>query len=183
MNNLLTGIITSKLKIRLLVRFFLNPDSNAYLRGLSDEFGVSTNAVRTELNLLSKSDLLDSEKCGRKVLYRANKNHPLFPELSSIAKKAMGIDRVVESIIERLGNLEEAYLIDDYALGKDSGIIDMLLVGDIDMFHLDDLSKKTERYLKRKFRHLVLTRNEFDNFKHSFQTRPSILIWASEKNK
>ena len=56
----------------------------------------------------------------------------------------------MNSIITRLGNLEKAFLIDDYAEGKDTGIIDLLLVGDIDQYHLNDLSRKTERYIKRK---------------------------------
>lgn len=177
MTNMLSGIITSKLKIKMLVRFFLNPESQAYLRELSNEFDVSSNAVRTELNILEDSGLLNSEKQGKKVFYKANKKHPLFPELGSMARKALGVDQVLESIITRLGNLEKAYLIDDYAVGKDTGIIDLLLVGDIDNFHLHDLSKKTERYLKRKIRHLVLTQKEFEDFGSELKKRPHVLIW------
>lgn len=181
MNNLLSGIITSKLKIKMLIRFFMNPESQAYLRELSNEFNVSSNAVRIELNHLAKSGLISSKKDGRKILYKANISHPLFPELGSMAKKVMGVDKVIESIITRLGNLEKAYLIDDYALGKDSGIIDLLLVGNIDNFHLHDLSTKTERYLNRKIRHLVLVKNEFEDFKKNLQNRPNILIWEASK--
>lgn len=174
---MLSGIITSKLKIKMLMRFFLNPESETYLRELSNEFEVSSNAVRTELNNFSHSGLITSKKDGKKVLYRANKKHPLFPELGSMARKVLGVDQVIESIISRLGNLEEAYLLDDYAVGKDTGIIDLLLVGEIDSFHLHDLSKKTERYLKRKIRHLVLTESEFQDFKKNLNSRPNLLIW------
>jgi len=41
-------------------------------------------------------------------------------------------------------------LIGDYAQGKDTGIIDFLLVGNINQYHPNDLSRKTERYIKRK---------------------------------
>ena len=179
MQDILSGIITSKLKINILVRFFLNPDSQTYLRELAAEFNVSSNAVRMELNHLADSNLIKSEKDGRKVLYKANERHPLFPELASMARKALGLDQVIESIISRLGKLQQAYIIDDYAKGKDAGIIDLLLVGEIDSFHLHDLSKKTERYLNRKIRHLVLTEEEFKIFQKEFNSRPSLLIWEA----
>lgn len=180
---MLSGIITSKLKIKMLMRFFLNPESETYLRELSSEFGVSSNAVRTELNNFAESGLINSHKQGKKVLYKANKKHPLFPELGSMARKVLGVDKVIQSIITRLGNLEEAYLLDDYAVGKDTGIIDLLLVGDIDDFHLHDLSKKTERYLNRKIRHIVLTKKEFEDFKVNLNSRSTLLIWKAVSNE
>jgi len=72
----------------------------------------------------------------------------LFAELKSMVGKFMGINQVVDGIVTRLGDLESSYLLDDYAEGKDTGIIDLLLVGDIDPYHLNDLSRKTERYIK-----------------------------------
>ena len=69
-----------------------------------------------------------------------------------MVQKAMGMDHIIESIIKRLGNLEEAYLIDDYAEGKDTGIIDLVLIGNIDQENLVDLARKTERYIERKIR-------------------------------
>lgn len=179
MDTLFAGIISSKTRIKLLVRFFFNPGTKSYLRELAKEFQVSTNAVREELNQLTKTGLLTSEKNGRNVMYAANTEHPLFPELKSIVGKVMGLDQMIESILTRLGNLEKAFLLDDYAQGKDTGIIDLLLVGDIDSFHLNDLSRKTERYLKRKIRHLVLTKDEFKDFQKDFRSHPSLLIWEA----
>jgi len=164
MSDLFSGLITSKMRIKLLVKFFFNPDTRSYLRELSREFNVSSNAVREELNQLTKTKLLQSEKEGRQVYYKANENHPLFPELKKMVGKVLGIDQVIDGLVNRLGNLELAYLIDDYAEGKDSGIIDLLLVGEIDRYHLDDLSRKTERYIKRRIRTLVLSRSEIDDF-------------------
>jgi hypothetical protein len=182
MTNLLTGLISSKTRIKLLVRFFFNPDASSYLRALSKEFNTSTNSVREELNALTQTDLLKVEKNGRQVRYMANTDHPLFPELKSMVAKVMGIDQVIDSIVTRLGNLEEAYLIDDYAEGKDTGIIDLLLVGNIDPYHLNDLTVKTERYIKRKIRTLVLRREEFGNFREQLRKRPHILIWEDQSH-
>ena len=180
MDNLLSGLIASKTRIKLLMRLFFNPKARSYLRELAKEFNVSTNAVREELNQLKRTDLLKSEKDGRQIYYMANTEHALFPELKSMVAKVMGIDQVIDSIIQRLGNLEKAYLIDDYADGKDTGIIDLVLVGDIDSYHLNDLSKKTERYIKRKIRTLVLSPSEYRNFMTELNKRPNIIIWEKK---
>lgn len=183
MKDLFTGLISSKTRINLLVRFFFNPGTKAYLRELSKDFQVSSNAVREELNQLTKTKLLTSEKEGRNVYYTANNDHPLFPELKSMVSKVMGLDQVIESILTRLGDLEKAYIIDDYAEGKDTGIIDLVLVGNIDQYHLNDLTRKTERYIKRKIRSLVLTREEFKAFMPKLENRPYFLVWERQKNK
>lgn len=82
-----------------------------------------------------------------------------------------------------LGDLEKAYLIDDYAEGKDTGIVDLLLVGKIDQYHLNDLSRKTERYINRKIRSLVLTKEEFGEFMPRLEEKPRLLIWEAKDEK
>ena len=164
------------------MRFFFNPKTRSYLRELAKEFNVSSNAVREELNQLTSTNLLKSEKNGRLVYYTANTEHTLFPELKSMVGKVMGIDKVIEGIVNRLGDLERAYLIDDYAEGKDTGIIDILLVGNIDPYHLNDLSRKTEGYIQRKIRSLVLSRDEFDSFRVKIGQQPHILIWEAKND-
>ena len=91
MDNLFSGIISSKTRIKLLIRFFFNPETKSYLRELAKEFDVSTNSIREELNQLTRTNLLKSEKNGRQVHYTANKDHPIFPELKSMVNKIMGI--------------------------------------------------------------------------------------------
>jgi len=181
MNDLFEGLIASKTRIKLLVRLFFNPEARSYLRELANEFKVSTNSVREELNQLTETKFLKSEKDGRQVYYTANKTHPLFPELRSMVNKVMGLDQVIDGIVNRLGDLELAYILDDYAEGKDTGILDLLLVGNINEYHLNDLSRKTERYIKRKIRSLVLARDEYEELKPKLDKRPKFLIWEANK--
>ena len=172
---MLEGVLSSKTKVNILVKLFLNPATKAYLRELAKEFDVSTNSVRTELNNLTEHGILVAEKDGRNVLYRANADHPLFPELSSMVRKITGIDQLAGSIIERLGNLQSAYLTGDYAKGRDTGVVDLILIGDINREQLEDVITKSERYIKRKIRTLVLTQEEFHqltdkgNFPHTMR--------------
>lgn len=178
--NMLSGLITSKIRIRILMRLFLNPERTAYLRELSDEFEASPSHIKNELNQLQDAGLLNSTKTGRQILFSANTGHPVFSELQSMVQKALGMDRILESIILRLGNMEKALLVDDYAKGKDTGIIDLVLVGDIDPYHLNDLTQKTERYIKRKIRTLVLSSDEFETLKPTLKDRGMMVLWAKE---
>lgn len=177
--NSLSAVIPSRMRVQILVRLLLNPGIRAYLRGLATEFNVSPNAVRIELNNLRKHKVLTSERDGRNVFYRANTDHPLFPELSSMVRKITGIDELVKSVVDRLGNLEAAYLIGDYARGADAGIIDVVLVGDIDRLQLDDFVAKTEAYIDRKIRSLVLSQEEFQRLQGTKGFKPMLKLWEA----
>ncbi len=173
---MLDSLITSKTRVKLLLKFFLNPGTRAYLRELSKEFGESTNAVRIELNRLSKAGLLKSDKDGNTKLYHANTQNPLFNEIHNLVKKYLGID-FVEGIINNLGNVELAFLTGDYAKGKDIGIIDIVIVGDINQNYLNELIIVAEENLKRKIRPLVLNTKEYKRLKENLKLDKSLLIW------
>lgn len=162
------------------MRLFLNPQQQAYLRELANEFQVSTSQVSGELTQLTEAGLLTHIRQGKQVNYRANIKHALFPELQSMVKKALGMDQILESILSRLGNLEKAVLIDDYAEGKDTGLIDLVLIGKIDKLNLEDLVKKTEKYIGRKIRTLVMTRQEYEHFSEVIKDRPRLVLWSAE---
>lgn len=179
---MLDSLITSKTRIKLLMKFFLNPGTSAYLRGLADEFGESTNSVRVELNRLSEAGLLESADEGRTKVYRANTTHPLFPEVQRIVAKTVGLDKVVEQVVSRLGNVELAFVTGDYANGIDSGIIDLILVGDIRKAYLDNLIEKIETTIKRRVRSLVLNPYEYKKFQETLSKTPILILWKNNSH-
>ncbi|MCG6976621.1 MAG: winged helix-turn-helix domain-containing protein [Acidiferrobacterales bacterium] len=174
---MLDGLITSKTRVRILMRLFLNSREKVYLRELANEYGLSSGQLSSELHHMRDAGFLSQDRSGSKVEYRANTKHPLFPELQSMARKALGMDKILDSIVERLGNLEMALLLDDYAQGKDTGIVDLALVGDINKQNLNDLVEKTERYIDRKIRTLILTWPEYLALKTSLDSRPQLVLW------
>lgn len=174
---MLDGLITSKTRVRILMRLFLNSREKVYLRELANEYGLSSGQLSSELHHMHDAGFLSQDRSGSKIEYRANTKHPLFPELQSMARKALGMDQILESIVERLGNLEIALLLDDYAQGKDTGIVDLALVGDINKQNLNDLIEKTEKYIDRKIRTLILTWPEYLALKASLDSRPQLVLW------
>ena len=75
--DLLGPLITSKTRLKLLLRFFLNHNLSGYLQGLSKELDENTNSIRVELNRLEQAGILSSELEGRRKLYRVNELHDL----------------------------------------------------------------------------------------------------------
>jgi DNA-binding transcriptional ArsR family regulator len=161
----------------LLLKFFLNTEARGYLRSLAEEFGESTNSVRIELNRLTEAGLLETMNEGRTKVYQANKGHSLFNDLHNIVKKYIGIDRLIEEVIQKLGNVELALITGDYARGIDSGIIELVIVGNIDQLYLQVLIEKVEQFINRRILPIVYTNEEFAELHGKFIDEKAIFIW------
>ncbi len=174
-------LISSKTRIKLLLKFFLNSKTTAYLRSLESEFGESSNAIRVELNRLEKAGMLVSNLKGNKKIFRANTQHPLFEEVHKILIKHIGLDRIIENVIERLGEVEMVFLAGDFSKGKDSPIIDLIFIGNIDKTFLINLIEKVENLIRRKIRYLIYTAVEYESLEWiSLDTEP-LLLWSLEE--
>jgi hypothetical protein len=159
----------------MLLKFFTNSTATAYLRGLAEEFDESTNSIRHELNNLSKAGYIISNENGRTIEYRANTTHPLYNELKSLVHKYLGIDKIIETVIEKLGDLHSAYLIGDYAQGKDTGTIELLLVGDINTDYLKNLVTKAKDLIHRDIKTKQLSLPQFTKQQQEFNH--CLLLW------
>jgi len=172
---MLSSLITSETRIKLLKKFFLNSSTKAHLRGLEAEFGESTNAIRIELNRFEEAGLLNSLRDGNKKIFQANDKHPLYKDIHNIILKETGIDRVIEKVIHRLGNLLCVYLTGDFARGKDSPVIELILVGNgIDREYLARKVVQAEELVGRKVSYIVLKPDEAEN--HLGQLKPTDLL-------
>ncbi len=169
-------LITSRTRVKLLMKFFLNSRTRSYLRDLESEFGESSNAIRMELNRLEAADLLRAHRDGNKKLFRANEQHPLFNDIRSLLMKHTGIDQVVERVISRLGGLQQAYVIGSFARGQDNAVIDILLVGrGIDKNFLVKLIDTAETYISRQIRYVIVTPDKLKDFLRDYPE--ALLLW------
>lgn len=176
---MIEDLISSKTRIKLLLKFFLNSNTTSYLRGLESEFGESTNAIRLELNKMEDAGMLHSFLEGNKKYFKANPRYPLYQEIHSILLKYIGIDQILDHILRRLGLLERAFLTGAFAQGRDSGVIDLILVGQLDKAYLIQLVEKSEKLIKRKIRYVIYdNEEELRNGWASFHPEP-YLIWSA----
>lgn len=177
---MLDKIITSETRVKLLLKFFLNPNTSGYLRQLAKDFNESTNGIRVELNRLNEAKILTSHTEGRNKIYKANMSHPLFEELRNIVLKSTGIDKVISDILKKVGKLKLAFIRGDYAVGKDTGLIDLVIVGeDLNIDEVERVRIKTEKLINRKISILLLNEKEYKNLEANFSAE-SILLFYEE---
>lgn len=126
---MLDALITSKTRLKLLIKFFVSASNHGHLRGLADEFRESTNSIRKELNQLSEAGYLEKEHVQNKVIYRANIKHSLFQPLQKLIHTYLGIEDIVDHVLNKSGDVEEVSVVGDYAKGLESGVIEVLILG------------------------------------------------------
>ena len=173
---MLDTLITSKTRIKLLLRFFLNSSSKSYLRNLETEFDESTNSIRLELNRFEKAGLLVSGKEQNRKVYQANTNHPLFPDINNILRKYVGFDQIVDKVLGHLGSVRRAYITGDLAKGMDAREIKLFLIGtELDLTYLDHLVNKTQDLINRNIVCTLLCEAEEGQF---LKANPdAFIIW------
>mgnify|MGYP001345279598 FL=1 len=148
---MLDSLITSKTRLRMLIKFFINTANKGYLNGLANEFNESTNSIRKELNNLSSAGYLLKVKSDNKVIYNANKTHPLFKVLQKVIRQHLGIEDIIDSVLDNLGDVRSVAIVGDYAKGIDSGLIEVLLLGNkINTNYLKNIIVKVEKKITRK---------------------------------
>ena len=154
---MLGALITSKTRVKLLVKFFLNPGVTSYLRALSKDLDENTNAIRTELNRLTDAGYLISFHSGNKVFYGANTKHPLFESICKIVNNYMGLDHLMALVVRYMGDIQSIYVIGNYAEGIDSGTIEIMLIGDVNENYLRNIILRLEEELPRKISCSILS--------------------------
>lgn len=172
-------LISSKTRIKLLLKFFLNSNNTAYLRNLEEEFGESTNGIRLELNKFEKAGFLSSSSNGNKKIFQVNTKHPLFTDINRIILKMTGLEYVVDYVLQRLGDLEKVYLVGKLSKGQDTNIIDLVLVGDnLNKAFLLEQIEKAEKKLNKKIRFVHYGTAEFELDKIKEPGMHPLLLWS-----
>ena len=144
-------MLLKRTRLRLLIKFFISQANKGYLNGLANEMGESTNSIRKELNHLYDAGYLKKLKNDNKVEYQVNSSHPLYETLRNVVLKHLGLEDIVEAVLEKMGNVNQILLVGDYAEGKDTGNIEIFLIGkDLDMNYINQLEPKIEKIIDRK---------------------------------
>ena len=156
-SNLLGPLITSKTRLKLLLRFFVNQDLSGYLQGLSKELDENSNSIRVELNRLEEAGMLQTELDGRRKLYKVNKSHPLTSDITSMIRKVTGIEELVDRVVSRIGdNLEQVWVCGALAKGLESDTLEVLLVGNnLDKSYISELMKKAEEVINKTIDYVI----------------------------
>ena len=145
--------------MRLLIKFFINQANRGYLNGLASEFNESTNSIRKELNHLSDAGYLEKYKDNNRIAYKANIRHPMFEILQKVVLKHLGLEEIIDHVLAQIGEVNEIHVLGDYAKGIDTGLIEVLLIGnELNTKYLTNLEEKIEKLIERKVQFIISNR-------------------------
>ena len=143
----------------MLIKFFVSAANNGYLNGLATEFNESTNSIRKELNNLSGAGYLLKSKKNNRIIYNANTSHPMFNVLQKIVRQHLGLEEIVETVIKRIGDVDQIALTGEYAMGIDSGNIEIIINGSkVNKDYLDNIKPKIKMKIGREV-NFILNQN------------------------
>ena len=166
MYRILDTIFTSRTRVHLLLTFFSNVRNTGFLRRMAEEFGESTNSVHTELLRLADAGLILSRDIGRRRYYRANPRHPLYPELRNLAQKALGLDDI-RQILAKCRDVQLVLVIGAYSRGRDSGTIELMIVGREKKPDMDGIIAQAEEASGRSVRPFLFSEKQFLELRRS----------------
>ena len=140
----------------MLIKFFVSAANNGYLNGLASEFNESTNSIRKELNNLSDAGYLLKSKENNRIIYNANTSHPMFDILQKIIRQHLGLEDIVETVITRIGDVDQIALTGEYAKGIDCGNIEIIINGSkVNNEYLKNIKSKIKKKIGREVTFLL----------------------------
>jgi len=161
---LLSDLITSKTRVKILALFLDNPNDMFHVREVVRRVDEEINAVRRELIHLEKKGILKREPRVNRVYYYLDKNYPHFFDLLSIQAKNTGLGANIIKNRIRLGKIKFAMLSGKFARGirDNPEEVDLLVVGTVVLPELSLLIKEEEEKRKHEINYTVMTEEEFN---------------------
>jgi len=159
---MLESIITSKAKRRILVLFFTSPKSSFYVREVCRKTSSQPNAVQAELAKLEAAGILQSERRGNSLFYKANPRCPIYAELKGIILKTEGLGSALREAVSGL-DVEFAFIYGSYAKGDErpGSDIDLMLVGKISPERVAPALRGAEKQVGREINYSIYPKDEF----------------------
>ena len=161
--------LRSKVAIKLLDYYFLNPDAQHYINELARILGLDPKNTETKLKEFEKNGLFKSEFRGKERYFFLAKDSPLLEHYRQIFLKTYGIEKRLKDMLRDIKGLKEAYIFGSYANDSmdSSSDIDILAIGSHSVLELQKVIVKLQKDTGREFNVANLSPKEFEAKKKS----------------
>lgn len=155
--------LRSKVTIKILDYYFLNPDVQVYINELARILELDPKNTEIKLKELEKEGLLKSEFRGKQRYFFLAKDNPVLEHYRQIFLKTYGLEKRLKETLENIKGLKEAYLFGSYANNKmnSSSDIDILAIGSHSTLELQRIIVKLQKDTGREFNVINLSQEEF----------------------
>lgn len=160
---MLSDIITSKTRIKLLNVFLTKPDQMLHVRECVRRTNEEINAVRRELIFLEKKGILQKEPRANRVYYSLSKEYPFHNDLLRIGIKTIGLGSEILKNRVKLGKIKFAMFSGKFVkrIKESPEDVDLIVVGTIVLPELGILVRNEEARLGSEINYTAMTEEEF----------------------
>ena len=155
--------LRSKVTIKLLDYYFLNPEAQVYINELARILELDPKNTETKLKELEREGLFKSEFRGKQRYFFLAKDNPVLEHYRQIFLKTHGIEKKLKDILNGIKGIKEAYIFGSYASNKmdSSSDIDILVIGTHSVLELQRVIVKLQKDTGREFNVTNLSPEEF----------------------
>jgi predicted nucleotidyltransferase len=160
---MLEALFSSRVRVRLLTIFLLNPEMSFHASALAQTVGAQYSAVWKELSNLERAGLLLSESSAHTKAYRVNPRCPILPELRAIVLKTVGAGDAIRQAFADLGTIDAAFIYGSFAAGDldRQSDIDVMIIGKVNLTRLASVIARLEKDLGRAVNYIAYTPEEW----------------------
>ncbi|MDE0512913.1 MAG: nucleotidyltransferase domain-containing protein [Gammaproteobacteria bacterium] len=149
---------------KVLTLLFTQPDKSFYVKEILRLTGMGVATIKRELDRMRTAGILRMTKIGNQHHYQANRECPIFRELSGIVKKTSGITGSISSALTSLsGKIEWAFIYGSIAAGNETtgSDIDLMIIGDTGFSEVVSLLNPVQEILGREINPKIYGRKEW----------------------
>lgn len=186
--NKLAELLSSRVKAEIFRLLFGVTPRELHVREIERQSGLADATVRQELKRLSGLGVVEARLDGNRTYYRANPQHPLYPDIRNLVLKTDGLVEVLRQAIDA-PDIELAFVFGSIAAGtaKAESDVDLMVIGTISLRRLSKLLSGIATRIGREINPHVFTVEEIeqrkklrDHFVRTVLAAPKLLVRGSE---
>ena len=186
---ILAEILSSNIRAEIFRNLFGVEKQSLHLREIERRTGFAVGTVQQEIKKLLRLDIITRIKDGNRSYYKANTNHPLYPEIRNLVLKTNGLADLLKQALSAELKIKIAFVFGSFARKeeKTASDIDLMIIGDIGLRKLTGLLMDVSEKLGREINPYRLTESEFikrkrekDHFLQEVLASPKIFITGTE---
>jgi predicted nucleotidyltransferase len=186
----LSEILSSRVRAEIFRLLFGLDEKELHLREMERQAALSLGTIRQDLQKLVQLDLVTTRRDGNRLYYRANTDHPLYPEIRRLVLKTAGLVEIFKSVLDREG-VKAAFIFGSLASNREKAAsdVDLMVIGAVGLRTLSSWLSGVSEQVGREVNPHTMTVEEFrrrqekgDNFLSNVLESPKLFILGNEND-
>jgi len=184
----LADILSSRVRAEIFRLLFGLDEKELHLREVERQASLSLGTIRQDLQKLLMLDLVATRRDGNRLYYRANTEHPLYPEIRMLVLKTAGLVDIFKEALESK-NIGVAFIFGSFASHNEAAgsDVDLMVIGSVSLRTISGWLSAISEKIRREINPYTITVEEFrkrkqkkDHFLSHVLASPKLFIVGTE---